>query len=36
MFQSVIHQMKDAIGRVIGIIDKNDIVVACSDLQHIG
>ena len=36
MFQSVIHQMKDAVGRVIGIIDKNDIVVACSDLQHIG
>lgn len=36
MFQGVIHQMKDAIGRVIGIIDKNDLVVACSDLQHIG
>ena len=36
MFQSVIHQMKDAVGRMIGIIDKNDIVVACSDLQHIG
>ncbi len=36
MFQSVIHQMKDAVGRMIGIIDKNDIIVACSDLQHIG
>lgn len=36
MFQSVIHQMKDAIGRVIGIIDKNGIIVACSDLQRIG
>lgn len=36
MFQSMIHQMKDAIGRVIGIVDENDIVVACSDLQHIG
>lgn len=36
MFQSIIHQMKDAIGRVIGILDKNGIIVACSDLQRIG
>ena len=36
MFQSIIHQMKDAIGSVIGILDKNGIIVACSDLQRIG
>ncbi len=36
MFQSIIHQMKGAIGRVIGILDINGIIVACSDLQRIG
>ena len=36
LFQSVIHQMKDAVGRVIGIIDENGVVVACSELQRIG
>ncbi len=36
MFQSIIHQMKNVIGRVIGILDVNGIIVACSDLQKIG
>lgn len=36
LFQSVIHQMKDAIGRTIGVIDENGAVVACSDLTKIG
>ena len=36
MFQGVIHQMKDAIGRTIGVIDDNAVIVACSDLMKIG
>ncbi len=36
LFQSVIHQMKDAIDRVIGVIDKNGYVIACSELVKIG
>ena len=36
LFQTVIHQVKDAIGRTVGIIDENGIVVACSELSKIG
>ena len=36
LFQTVIHQMKDVIGRTIGVIDENGIVVACSELGRIG
>ena len=36
LFQSVIHQMKDAIDRVIGVIDENGVIVACSELVKIG
>ena len=36
LFQTVIHQVKDAIGRTVGIIDENGIVVACSELTKIG
>ena len=36
LFQSVIHQMKDAIDRVIGVIDENGYVIACSELVKIG
>ncbi len=36
LFQSVIHQMKDAIDRTIGIIDDSGVVVACSELGKIG
>ena len=36
LFQTVIHQMKDVIGRVIGVIDENGIIVACSELGKIG
>ncbi|MBP5209884.1 MAG: helix-turn-helix domain-containing protein [Clostridia bacterium] len=36
LFQSVIHQMKDAVGRTIGVIDENGMVVACSELPRIG
>ena len=36
LFQGLIHQMKDAIGRSIGVIDENGVIVACSDLMKIG
>ncbi len=36
LFQGVVHQMKDAIDRVIGVIDEKSTVIACSDLGHVG
>ena len=36
LFQTVIHQMKDVVGRTIGAIDENGIIVACSELSKIG
>ncbi len=36
LFQGVIHQMKDAVDRVIGVIDENGITVSCSELVKIG
>ena len=36
MFQTVIHQMKDIVGRTVGVIDENGIVIACSELAKIG
>ena len=36
LFQGVIHQMKDVVDRIIGVIDENGIIVACSELQKIG
>lgn len=36
LFQGVIHQMKDAIDRVIGVIDENGVVIACSELVRVG
>lgn len=36
LFQGVIHQMKDAIDREIGVIDDNGGVIACSELIKIG
>ena len=36
LFQSVIHQMKDAVDRVIGVIDENNVIIACSELVKIG
>ena len=32
LFQGVVHQMKDAVDRVIGVVDENGVVVACSEL----
>ncbi|MBR5452406.1 MAG: helix-turn-helix domain-containing protein [Clostridia bacterium] len=36
LFQGIIHQMKDAVDRTIGIVDENSVVIACSDLGRIG
>ena len=36
LFQGVVHQMKDAVERVIGVDDESGVVVACSELTKIG
>ncbi len=36
LFQNVIHQMKGAVDRVIGVIDENGMIIACSELVKIG
>ncbi len=36
LFQGVIHQIKDAIDRTVGVIDENYTVIACSELGKIG
>ena len=36
LFQSVVHQLKDVVGRVIGVVDVDGTVISCSDLTRIG
>ena len=36
LFQSVLHQMKEAVGRTIGVIDETGTIIACSELTRIG
>ena len=36
LFQGVIQQMKEAVDRVIGVMDENGVIIACSDLVKIG
>ncbi|MBE6642534.1 MAG: helix-turn-helix domain-containing protein [Clostridia bacterium] len=36
LFQGIIHQMKDAVDRVIGVIDENGVIISCSELGKIG
>lgn len=36
LFQGIIQQMKEAIDRIIGIIDENGVVIASSELSKIG
>lgn len=36
LFQGVMHQMKDTINRVIGVIDETATIVSCSELTKIG
>ena len=36
LFQGIIHQMKESIDRIFGVIDENFTVIACSELGKIG
>ena len=36
LFQGIIHQMRDTIDRVIGVVDDNGVIIACSELVKIG
>ncbi len=36
LFQSVVHQLKDAIDRTIGVVDETSVIIACSELGRIG
>ncbi len=36
LFQSVIHQMKEAIDKPFGVIDESGVIIACSELGRIG
>ena len=36
VFQNVVYQMKNAIDRVVGVVDETGTVIACSELGQIG
>ncbi len=36
LFQGIIHQMRDSIDRVIGVVDNNATIISCGDLARIG
>lgn len=36
LFQGIIHQLRDSVDRVIGVIDDNGVIIACSELVKIG
>ena len=36
LFQGVVHQMKEAIDRVVGVVDETSAVMSCSELSKIG
>jgi len=36
LFQGIVHQMRDSIDRVIGVVDETATVISCSDLTKIG
>ena len=36
IFQGLIHQMRDAVGRTLGVIDETGTIIACSELNKIG
>ncbi len=36
LFQGIIHQMSDSVDKTIGVIDENDVVIACSELTRVG
>ncbi len=36
LFQGIIHQMKDVVGRTIGVLDENGTVISCTELTRVG
>lgn len=36
IFQGLVHQMRDAAGRTLGVIDETGTIIACSELSKIG
>ena len=36
LFQGVVHQMRDTLDRVIGVVDDTATIISCSDLTRIG
>lgn len=36
LFQGIVHQMRESIDRVIGVVDETSTVISCSDLTRIG
>ena len=36
VFQNVVYQMKDAVDRVVGVIDETGTVISCAELGQIG
>ncbi|WRS27119.1 helix-turn-helix domain-containing protein [Oscillospiraceae bacterium MB08-C2-2] len=36
LFQGIVHQMRESIDRVIGVVDETATVISCSDLTRIG
>ncbi len=36
LFQSVVHQMKDSVDRVIGVVDMEGVIIACNEFSRIG
>lgn len=36
LFQGMIHQMKDSVDRVIGVVDEQGMIISCSELTKIG
>ncbi|MDR1354235.1 MAG: helix-turn-helix domain-containing protein [Oscillospiraceae bacterium] len=36
LFQGIIYQMKDVMGRTVGVVDSDGIIIACSDVDRLG
>ena len=36
LFQGIVHQMRESIDRVVGVVDSYAVTIACSDLTRIG
>lgn len=36
LFQGLVHQMRDAVGVTIGVVDESATIIACSDLNWVG